>query len=264
MAMTIKDWNELKILDDLFPIEVGSINLDSYMRDWMPSDLFNFLQSIKFSLHAYSTFNNERRVSSYIRKRCKYGDIHAINSQWNELFYNQNNIYVPSNNTYQLIFKDFSYYYLNKWQKIKAALEEEYGILKPYDMSTIEHEDNKLITSSDGTQTHAYTDTDNVTKDDENSEDRIYGFNSTEDGGVKSDSNTTKHQMTSNGSDSGTKTNKLDYNSDRDLDRTVTRKGNTGNITSQEMIEREIKLREYIIAKVIYKDLNEYLTLMVY
>ena len=70
--------------------------------------------------------------------------------------------------------------------------------------------------------------------------------------------------MTSNGSDSGTKTNKLDYNSDRDLDRTVTRKGNTGNITSQEMIERELKLREYIISKVIYKDLNEYFTLMVY
>ena len=264
MAMIVQDWNELKILDDLFPIEIGSRTLDTYMSDWIPPTLYNFLKTIGFSLHAYSTSNNERRVSGFIRKRCKYGVVSPNTSQWNKTFYSQHNIYVPSNDTYQLIFKDFSYFYLTKWQKIKTALEEEYGILKPYDMSTIEHEDNILKTDTDGTQTHAYTDTDNVTKDDENSEDRIYGFNSTEDSGVKSDSSTTKHQMTSNGSDSGTKTNKLTYNSNRDLDRTVTRKGNTGNITNQEMIERELKLREYLIAKVIYKDLNEYFTLMVY
>jgi len=261
MAMTIQDWNELKILDDLFPIEVYSNVLDSYMRDWIPSTLFSFLNSIQFSLHAYSTSNNERYVSNSIRKRCKYG---VVDKQWNNLFYSQYKIYVPSNTTYQLIFKELSNIYLSKWTKLKAALEEEYEIIKPYDMKTVEHEDNKLVTSSDGTQTHAYTDTDNVTKDDENSEDRIYGFNSTEDGGVKSDSSTTKHQMTSNGSDTGTKTNKLDYDSDRDVDRTVTRQGNTGNITSQEMIERELKLREFLLYKVIYKDLNEFFTLTVY
>lgn len=243
-------------IDDLIPTTVLYMNDNVFSYIEQVSNLSTFLQSISFNFDDYSAFANTRLLSKRVRiPILRIGTMTEITKP---LF----TIYVPSPDVYKFIFTQIQSIYLDKWKKIKAALEEEYGIIKPYDMSTIEHEDNKLITKTDGTQTHAYTDSDNVTKDDEHSEDKIYGFNSTD--GVKSDSNSTTHQMTSNGTDSGTKTNTLDYNSDRDVDKTTTRTGNTGNITSQEMIERELKLREYLLYQVIYKDLNEYLTLMVY
>lgn len=260
MAVLTNDYTQVKTIDDMFPVSTTDINdfVSLTIQSYHPL-VDDFLQSIGFNWDDYALSVNTRLLTPYIIML-----IHKEKTLQPLKVKSYPEVYVPDILTFDRTFGAIEFIYLEKWKKIKTALEEKYGIIKPYDMSTVEHEDNKLITSSDGTQTHAYTDTDNVTKDDENSEDRIYGFNSTEDGGVKSDSSTTKHQMTSNGSDSGTKTNKLDYNSDRDVDRKVTRQGNTGNITSQEMIERELKLREYLISKVIYKDLNEYFTLMVY
>lgn len=258
MAVYEPDVDLFLTMDDIFPATEVNVNTTTYSDINSLTELYNFLKEINFEFNVFSLTYRTKWLSSMVKILIKR------DGRFRKMSSTTVTVYTPDSTVIKTLFDRIQSIYLDKWKKLKAALEEEYGIIKPYDMQTIEHEDNKLVTSSDGTQTHAYTDTDNVTKDDENSEDRIYGFNSTEDGGVKSDSSTTKHQMTSNGSDSGTKTNKLDYNSDRDVDRTVTRQGNTGNITSQEMIERELKLREFLLYKVIYKDLNEFLTLMVY
>ena len=258
MAVLTNDYTQVKIIDDMFP--VSTTDIETFMSDILQSyhpQINEFLQTIGFSWNDYALSVNSRFLTPYVRMLVnREKELQPLTSR----FYPE--VFVPNSVTFNVVFGAVESIYLEKWKKLKSALETQYGIIKPYDMSTVEHEDNKLITKTDGTQTHAYTDSDNVTKDDEQSEDKIYGFNSTD--GVKSDSNSTTHQMTSSGTDSGTKTNKLDYDSDRDVDKTTTRTGNTGNITSQEMIERELKLREYLLYQVIYKDLNEYLTLMVY
>lgn len=258
MAVLTNDYTQVKIIDDMFPVSVTDIDffMSEVLQSYHPR-LDEFLKTLNFSWTDYALSVNSRYLTSYVRMLV-YRDknLQAIKIK------NFPEVFVPDTTTFDLTFGIIESRYLEKWKKIKNTLYEQYNIIKPYDMLTTEDESNKLTTKTDGTQTHAYTDSDNVTKDDEQSEDKIYGFNSTD--GVKSDSNSTTHQMTSSGTDSGTKTNKLDYNSDRTVKRSVIRTGNTGNITSQEMIERELKLREYLLYQVIYKDLNEYLTLMVY
>lgn len=258
MAVYEPDVNLFLKIDDIFPATEIDISRTIYTDISSLTELYNFLKSINFEFEDFSLSYSTKWLSNRVKVPIKRDGRTRKNSTLKAT------VYTPDGVVIKYLFDRIQSIYLDKWKRLKTALEEEYGIIKPYDMRTVEHEDNKLVTSSDGTQTHAYTNTDNVIGDDENSEDRIYGFNSTENGGVKSDSSTTNRQIKSNGSDSGTKTNKLDYNSDRDVDRTVTRQGNTGNITSQEMIERELKLREFLLYEVIYKDLNEYFTLMVY
>ena len=221
MAVLTNDYTQVKIIDDILPVSITDV--DFFMDDYVQSldeGMYEFLKTIDFKWYDYALSVNSRYITPYVRMLInRSGTLQLIHIRpYPEL-------YIPTEDVYKSFLAAIKSRYLEKWKKIRNAINEQYNILKPYDITTIEDEQNKLVTKTDGTQTHAYTDSDNVTKDDEQSEDKIYGFNSTD--GVKSDSNSTTHQMTSSGTDSGTKTNTLDYNSDRNVDKTTTRTGNT-------------------------------------
>lgn len=134
------------------------------------------------------------------------------------------------------------------WTKMYEALIEEYDPLKNYDMT--EHEDNEIIddalTNVSGSNTNNRTTV--------NSSHNVYGYNSSSATPSESDS-------VSTGVDTDIDT---DYDNTRTIDRTLTRSGNIGVTTSQQMLESELNLRAYRFFERVYKDVDSILTLPIY
>lgn len=159
-----------------------------------------------------------------------------------------------------------AHYYI-KWKAQYDALAVEYDILSPYDMTINETESNQLDTDTriDQTSTGTYSDSDKLNSHNTDNTDSTFAFNSTTNP-VPTDKSveTEDSSRTGTGSNSGTKNITTDYGSKRDITRNLTRKGNIGNTTKQELIERELRLRNTLVYKIIFKDLNEFFTRMVY
>lgn len=152
--------------------------------------------------------------------------------------------------------------YREKWLGIYNALFKEYDMLHPYTITYAEDESNNLDTTNKLNETTADSGKGaNKTTNDETT-DSVYGFNSTS--GVPSDKS--QHTEDNEYTDSNTRTreNTITYGSDRNVHREYTRKGNSGNITSQEQIRAEIELRKTQMSQIIFDDLNAYFTLGVY
>lgn len=160
----------------------------------------------------------------------------------------------------------YSRYYA-KWRAQYDALATKYDILSPYDMTIAETESNQLDTDTTigQTTTGTYSDSDKLTSHNTGNTDSIYAFNSTENP-VPTDKSvgTEDSSRSGSGSNSGTKNITTDYGSKRNITRNLTRKGNIGNTTKQELIERELRLRDTLVYKIMFKDLNELLTRSVY
>lgn len=157
--------------------------------------------------------------------------------------------------------------YYPKWKKQYEALALEYNITSPYDMDITETEDNTLDSSTKIGQisSGSYTDSDKLNSHNTDNTDSIYAFNSTEDSTPTDRSVVSEDSSRSgSGSNSGSKNIDTDYGSKRGIKRTVKRLGNIGNTTKQQLIEFEIKLRDILVYKIIFKDLNEMFTRSVY
>lgn len=134
--------------------------------------------------------------------------------------------------------------YAFKWYKIVKAFTENYKPLENYDMEEIRTPNlTENITRNQSTDIHQET------------ESGIYGFNST-------NSNPT---ATGEGDTTGLKAN----NETSDLKtntgtESLTRHGNIGVTTSQQMLESEIKLRQYGLIEGIFKDIDSVLCLKIY
>ena len=91
-------------------------------------------------------------------------------------------------------------------------------------------------------------------------EDSIYGFNSLEavpsnkskNSSENSENNESEYQSSSN--------NTITHGRTNDIDRELSRSGNIGNITQQELIKQERDISQYIIWDTIYDDLNRVFT----
>lgn len=144
--------------------------------------------------------------------------------------------------------------YSDKWNKLYSAIvSSNYDPLENYNMEQVETPDitrekttdvkTKMITSSSG-----------------DSSSGVYGFNSATS--VPSTENEASTTVTVEGDN--------DENVSHDVDtetgtRELTRHGNIGVTTSQQMLESEIKLRDnYNFMKTILKDVSEILCLSVY
>lgn len=134
------------------------------------------------------------------------------------------------------------------WTRMYNALIENYDPLKNYDM--VEHEENEIIddalTNVDGSATNNKTTV--------NSSHSVYGYNSSSPTPAESDQVTT-----GNDTDLNTK-----YDNARTIDRTLTRSGNIGVTTSQQMLESELNLRVYRFFERVYKDIDSILALPIY
>ena len=135
-----------------------------------------------------------------------------------------------------------------KWWKISEAITTEYRPLENYDMEEIRTPNlTESLTRKQATDTNVHQET----------ESGIYGFNSTHSQPTatgEGDTHTT-----------GLKANNEieDTKSNTGTER-LTRHGNIGVTTSQQMLESEIKLRQYNFIEEVFKDIDSILCLKIY
>lgn len=171
--------------------------------------------------------------------------------------------------------------YLNKWNKLYETLSLEYNPIENYRM--VETETGSGTTTSNGTTTNTENTTmsgttSNTTHSetsnsrDTTTDNMIFGFNSSSaknsDQVVTSETGSSDSDGTSSTTDSnegsstnnGTVSNEGTTNTNREL----TRSGNIGVTTSQQMIESERYLWEWNFFEIVFRDVDYLLTLQVY
>lgn len=135
-----------------------------------------------------------------------------------------------------------------KWWKISQAITTDYRPLENYDMEEIRTPDlREDLTRKQNTDTNV----------NQSSESGIYGFNSMESQPTatgEGDTHTTG--LKANNEIADTKTNTGTES--------LTRHGNIGVTTSQQMLESEIKLRQYNFIEEVFKDIDSILCLKIY
>ena len=137
--------------------------------------------------------------------------------------------------------------YRDKWNRLYDSLiTQQYNPLENYSME--ESEKSKVANVDSVKSNSSDSGTANSTNDN-------YGFNSI------SAQPATKSTTTT----SATSTNNVDGTKTTDSDKTLTRKGNIGVTTSQQMLESEVILRnKYLFQDIIFKDLDNILMLDIY
>lgn len=146
--------------------------------------------------------------------------------------------------------------YSDKWAKLWALMEIEYDPLNNYDME--EHE-----TPAEITHTITPAETTIETKPAKMvSENEVSAFNSSDY------SDATKTTTTGDVSDKGTESIDVDTAGSDVLtvqnERTLTRSGNIGVTTSQQMAQSEIELRKWLYYQSVFNDIDNILTLSIY
>lgn len=135
--------------------------------------------------------------------------------------------------------------YKEKWIRIYNAMVEEYKPLENYSMLEVE---------TPNLEDHRVTKLDQDLINESNIND--YGFNSNDPVPISHNVN----KITGSGDK-----NKTDETINRTGTRTLTRSGNIGVTTSQQMLESEIKLRAlYNMIEIIFNDVDKVLCLSIY
>ena len=137
--------------------------------------------------------------------------------------------------------------YKDKWNRLyEVLITKHYEPLENYSME--ESEKLKLANVDSVKSNSSDSGTANTTNDN-------YGFNSI----------TAQPATKSTATTSATSTNNVDGTKTTDSDKTLTRKGNIGVTTSQQMLESEVILRnKYLFQDIIFKDLDDILMLDIY
>lgn len=164
-----------------------------------------------------------------------------------------------------------------QWSKLYDTLSTQYNPIENYRMTETETIDAHVEGGNTDTGTisrdasNSRTDTGTVTtdKDDVISND-VYGFNSdsavSSDGSTISNDVTETHNLTFGDSVDETETRNLAATSETDTDseRTLTRYGNIGVTTSQQLLQSERDLWMWNFFQSVFDDINSVLTLPVY
>lgn len=193
---------------------------------------------------------------------------------------------IPTNSAWTFVWQIAMIRYKLKWDKDWEALKSQYNPIENYSMveeeeqpkktTTTQHYEDYEVTTSQNTDrdTHREENADVDTTTD------VYGFNSNasvpmgssneskdkannyvdiNESGLAEDNYITEAHS-KDGDD-----NKEVTTEEWDKKRTLTRKGNIGVTTSQQMIESTLKLYVFeFIKNVVYRDLDELLTLEIY
>lgn len=154
--------------------------------------------------------------------------------------------------------------YASKWDKIIHTMELEYNAIENYSMVEEESSNNSGESSSSGSATTETKQKSNLTTTND-IEHKRSGYNSST---YEPDSKDTQTTLVK-GSPDENYTNATNSTTDslstsNEGSRTLTRSGNIGVTTSQQMIESELKLREYNINKMMYDDIDKILTSSLY
>lgn len=144
------------------------------------------------------------------------------------------NMYKESENGFSLIIDklgDRIYTkYMPNWLKLANAINADYNPIENYSMVEEENQSSEIVVDSENSN-------------------NVYGYNTTSENGVPD----TKAK--------GKSTSSSDFDKNH---RKLTRSGNIGVTTSQQMIESQIVLARHKLLDLIYKDINEFLFLPIY
>ena len=180
----------------------------------------------------YISHSNEKYISPLFKKL--YDDIGDIGTVGNQLV--------------SIIYNRFS----TKWKKLYTALNIAYKPLENYDMEetrTPDLTDSETINTSSEIETSRETSATNSYK----------GFNSADTVTVnKTDGN---ENITTSGE---SEKNEVSKSATHTGTESLTRHGNIGVTTSQQMLESEIKVRQYDFYKQVFKDIDSVLCLSIY
>lgn len=138
--------------------------------------------------------------------------------------------------------------FLEKWNRLANALFSDYNPISNYDMTeeeTTSGSSDKTGTSKVELQTIENTNTETINS--------YQGFNSAEYKGVSRGNSDTDRSSTTTGSSANNGTTE---ETSSEGSRTLTRSGNIGVTTSQQMIESEIELRKKQLIDIIYRDMD--------
>ena len=137
--------------------------------------------------------------------------------------------------------------YVDNWKKIyDAYFNTQYKPLENYSMIESEKSNSKDATN-----------TDLETINNGTSDNNAFGFNTTSQDGVK-------YGKTINDNTQSLKGSKDNNYIDKTYDKTLTRSGNIGVTTSQQMLESELNLRRYDFTQQVFKDVDSVLASYVY
>ena len=131
----------------------------------------------------------------------------------------------------------FNARYYEKWMKAYETIVAEFDPFSPYNMDI-----------SDDTQDTLHSTDTSEYEDNNTSDDSVYGFNSSNPSPASK----------SDGTGSGNSSNERSRTSD--IQRTITRKGNIGNVTMQQLTEQQREMLQWQLFDVIFADTDRLLT----
>lgn len=145
--------------------------------------------------------------------------------------------------------------YYDKWNKLfDAFIESEYEPLENYSMEEVETP-NITRGSTEKVKTKIETET-----EDDITDAKVHGFNSID--GVPSGSTERNGKVVVTGDD---EENQVTRSESETGTRSLTRHGNIGVTTSQQMLQSEITLRtNYNFVDMLFKDVDSVMTLLIY
>lgn len=252
MKITKNNYKLFRKLDDLIPTleEISNIFLSQGNNE-----LNNVLKTIfgEELLPLYINYlarSKNKALSSLVKSLFDYyGAIY------------KDGYYTLSNDGVNQLLSILKYRFLTKWNKLYNTLNLNYNPIKPYDMTIIEDSQDKMIADTETESSSSSTSENNETNENiSNNNNDVYGFNSTTS--VPSDKNNSSStdNSTYNSTDTNNKEISIGYDRTTEIDKTITRQGNIGNTTQQELIERERNVWQYQIMDTIFNDLDSVFT----
>lgn len=155
--------------------------------------------------------------------------------------------------------------FFKKWTKLLETYDFEYNPIRPYDMHIDTESTDKMTSKTTNTSSETYQDTESSnSKNTTNSNDDVYGFNSTNK--VHSDASNGNDTTENNSTTSSNRgiNGSSDYVRDNPKEVHIDRYGNIGNTTQQELIERERDIWKWQFFDTVFADIDSILCLTVY
>ena len=205
-------------------------------------------------LESYMVKFSSRRISNALKRGIDWYGLQE---------YNTTGIYIPSIKCVDVLSEMLLWSYNDKWSRLSKDFKLTYDVLKPLQMESnydtiTDH--METTTNSESGRIKSGNSADNNETEYDNTDNKIYGFNSTD--GVNSDSskNTSKDNSNSTFSSQDSYKGTDTYSRDANSQKTVTRSGNIGNRLPSEMILKEIEFRKNMLKDIIANDINSVLT----
>lgn len=229
----------LKKLSELFDLD--------YVYDGNET-IFEYLQDNEVYPLVNAFINNDNYNDIAEEYFIGYSADKYISPLVSKLYEKDDDLDVLSSKLAKFIYRRFA----TKWKKIYDALMTQYNPLENYSM--LEERTPDLTTEETEN-----VNTEVTTNRETNASSKYKGFNASDP--VTITTTDGSEDVTTSGASADNETHKVIENTGTE---TLTRSGNIGVTTSQQMLESEFKVRQYDFYKMIYNDIDSVLCLSIY